>query len=267
MLTAGDARAQTPADDFMKKAFERGGREMEGDLKKDQAPAASPAAAPAAAAAATEITARQEGDAFVLADGRRFDLKYEGVFGAYPEFEMKEPLGARVELWLGDKRLFAEDVPFLYKEDDFTRFEKYLKLVVREPGGTWSLKFVLPKGKRTVVTGGGGAKPAPVAAPAPAPAAGGRSCKSTLLAKGHHSMHLDNCKGVDDACAVLVLEAGHHPQQLSACTPGLPARCVQTLLAKGHHPMHLESCQGVDETCAVQLLERGEHPMNLSNCK
>jgi hypothetical protein len=30
-------------------------------------------------------------------------------------------------------------------------------------------------------------------------------------------MHLQNCRGVDDRCALAVLERGHHPSQLSSC--------------------------------------------------
>lgn len=43
------------------------------------------------------------------------------------------------------------------------------------------------------------------------------SCKETLLAKGHHPMHLKNCKSAEPYCAVALLQAGHHPMHLKNC--------------------------------------------------
>lgn len=222
------------------------------------------AAAPARQASLPEIAAKLEGNRITLADKRVFELKETKLMMPYPEFEVLALEGAMVELYYGDKQAHAEEAPFLYKQ---VEIDKYLKLVVKESTGAWSVKFMPKKGFKTTLVAAGGEKAA-AAAPASAPAAaGGGDCQKTLLAKGHHSMHLESCKGVDQACAVAVLEAGYHPQDLSNCTPGLPFACVKALLDKKHHPMNLSYCANVDPTCAKALLERGEHPMNLSNCQ
>jgi hypothetical protein len=225
---------------------------------------------------AAEIGARLEGNTITLADRRVFVLRETKRMLAYlPELEIKAPERARVELYYGDKLLHGEDAPYLFKDLDV---EKYVKVVVKEPSGTWSVKFLPKKGHRTTLSEAGDAAatsparapapPPPPPAPPPSPAPSTPpSCEKTLLAKGHHSMHLSNCKGVDSACAVAVLEAGFHPQSLSNCTKRLPLACVKAVLANGHHPMHLSNCEGVDVTCALSVLENGEHPMNLSNCK
>jgi hypothetical protein len=226
---------------------------------------------------ATEIGAKLEGTTITLADRRVFVLRETKVMLAYlPELEIKAPERAHVELFYGDKLLHGEEAPYLFKNLDV---DKYVKVVVREATGTWSVKFLPKKGHRTtlttaddVATSAPAPAPAraPVPAPPPPPAPGPSappSCEKTLLAKGHHSMHLSNCKGVDSACAVAVLEAGFHPQTLSNCAKRLPLACVKAVLANDHHPMHLSNCEGVDVSCALSLLEHGEHPMNFSNCK
>ncbi len=219
-----------------------------------------------------EIGAKLDGTTITLADGRVFTLRETNVMLPYPELEIKAPAGARVDLYYGDKLLHGEEAPYLFKD---LEIDKYLKVVVKEPSGTWSVKFMPKKGQRTTLVDGGATAapfpvrpPAPPAPPPPPPApSAAPSCEKTMLAKGHHSMHLSNCKGVDAACAVAVLEAGHHPQDLSNCAKRLPIQCVKAVLANGHHPMHLSNCEGVDVSCALSILENGEHPMHLSNCK
>lgn len=109
------------------------------------------------------------------------------------------------------------------------------------------------------------AQPAPpvvVVEQAPPP-----SCNDTLLAKGHHPMHLKNCKGVEPYCAVALLQAGHHPMHLKHCRFDIEPTCAQTLIARGHAPMHLNNCVGVNPQCAVGVLDKGHHPMHLKNCR
>jgi hypothetical protein len=134
--------------------------------------------------------------------------------------------------------------------------------------------------------------PPPRPLPEPEPAAPAPpDCRQILLAKGHHAMHLDKCKGVDPYCAAALLEAGHHPMHLDncravestcaeavlrkghspmhldKCTPDLRPGCVGALLEAGHSPMHLDKCSGVDDACAVALLKAGQHPMHLDKCR
>ncbi len=210
------------------------------------------------------VNAKLEGSVITLEDGRVFELKETKLAMPYPEFEVQAPAGARVELYYGDNLAHHEEAPFLYKE---ARLDKYLKVVVKERGGAWSVKFMPKTGFKTTLVAQGEARPAPPPPRAPSVPSVGVDCRKTLLAKGHHSMHLESCNGVDQACAVAVLDAGYHPQDLSNCTPGLPIGCVRAVLEKKHHPMHLSSCENVDVACAKALLDRDEHPMNLSNCK
>ena len=245
-----------------------GGASPSGDESADRSDQGESTKPKREAGTATEVSARLEGDTITLADGRVFTLRATNVMLPFPELEVKAPAGARVELYYGDKLRHAEEAPFLVKD---LAIDKYVKVVVRESSSAWSVKFMPKKGHRTtLVEGGDAATPAPVRTPAPPPPPAPTavpSCEKTLLAKGHHSMHLSNCKGVDSGCAVAVLEAGHHPQDLSNCGKRLPIQCVKAVLANGHHPMHLSNCEGVDVSCALSVLESGEHPMHLSNCK
>jgi hypothetical protein len=94
------------------------------------------------------------------------------------------------------------------------------------------------------------------------------TCKEVLLEKGHAAMHLSNCKGVPNKCAVTLLEQNHSPIHLSQCKRGQNAKCVMALLRRGHSPIHLDQCRGLRDTaCAVKLLERGDSPIFLSRCK
>jgi hypothetical protein len=94
------------------------------------------------------------------------------------------------------------------------------------------------------------------------------TCKEVLLEKGHAAMHLSNCKGVPNKCAVTLLEQNHSPIHLRQCKPGQNTMCVMALLRRGHSPIHLDQCRGLRDTaCAVKLLERGDSPIHLSRCK
>ncbi|MEY3015609.1 MAG: hypothetical protein RIT45_4344 [Pseudomonadota bacterium] len=103
----------------------------------------------------------------------------------------------------------------------------------------------------------------PPAPPAPAVP----SCTETLLAKGHHPMHLKKCKGAEPFCAEALLNKGHHPMHLSNCTYDVEPQCARALLERGHHPTHLRQCRGVNPQCAVSVIAKGHHPVHLSNCR
>lgn len=108
-----------------------------------------------------EISAQLQGQTIVLGDGRVINWKYTNISGMVgSEIEMKVPVQAQVTISYDGKQAFKSEVPFVYREKDFKKFDAYFKLSVVEANGTtWSVKMPHKKNNKVLlysITGGGG---------------------------------------------------------------------------------------------------------------
>ncbi|MEM6533120.1 MAG: hypothetical protein AAF654_10870 [Myxococcota bacterium] len=180
--------------------------------------------------------ARVKGPKIVVNRDRAYAIRHKRIQLPWPEFEMLEPLGAEVAIYNGKRLVHEDEVPFVYKK---AKIDQYLKLVVKESDTEWTVKLKPKKGHRTIIDG---LSKKAEAVPARAKVDKRETCQSVLIAKGHDSMDLAECTGVNEACAVQMLKSGHTPQDLMFC-------------------------KGVEPSCAVSLLKRGDDPTDLIDCK
>lgn len=88
------------------------------------------------------ISAELNDEMIILGDGRTIPFKYIKSQTPWPNIEVLEPVGAKVKLFEGDRMVYSDEIPFLWKK---AKIDEYIKMVVVENNVTWFIKFQTKK--------------------------------------------------------------------------------------------------------------------------
>ena len=89
----------------------------------------------------SQLSARVEGKRIILSDGRVYTFNYYNANRIGPVIEMKNPVGASVDISYEGVIAYSGEVPFQYNEDDWKKSKAYFKLTVNEGNTSWSVKL------------------------------------------------------------------------------------------------------------------------------
>lgn len=87
-----------------------------------------------------------ENDIVITPDGRRFPVTRERAM--FSELEMTAPVGAKVELFHGTRRVYTNDIPFIWNH---AKSSEYVKIQVTEGDRVWAFKILPEQGARLVI--------------------------------------------------------------------------------------------------------------------
>ncbi len=107
-----------------------GGTDNDKEIKKEGAPQLN------------TISAELSDGMIKLSDGRTIPFKYIKSQTPWPNIEVLEPVGAKVKLFEGDRMVYNDEIPFVWKK---AKIDEYIKMVVIENDVTWSIKFQAKK--------------------------------------------------------------------------------------------------------------------------